>query len=398
MSQVRGRWSRGAAAVLGAALIAGCGANPAPPTPDPASSGADRRPGPPAAFEHVADDPILHGEAVFAPRLVALPGGAFLMRKNEDMPSGGVLLRSDDGRSWSQVDTSASGMDAGAIEDLAANGTAVVALGTTTPRDGSGLETPDLSEWTTVDGVTWTRVADADAVLRAIVARTIVASPRGFAALGDDPRAILMSGSDGRQWRRTEVPIAAGVKGGIGLVAPTGDGFVAIGTVAGRSTAWRWAGAGWFSLPLPDTDAISRIDAAGGRLIVSGTRETPDPANPDQSTVAAVWWESTDGGMSWGSTGLSLDGIADLRVFGMDGGFLAVLTPVDAQKPDSAWRSVTPGVWEPVTFTAGGGGADRPFVSALARSGSHVVLAGNTVGTGAGGDRVVVWVGETTAP
>ena len=381
-------------------FLASPGASPTPTasqTPVPSSPGPDRRPGPPTALERVADDPTLHGDAVGPPRLVALPGGTFLMLKAEDIPGRGVLMRSDDGRTWDQVDASASGLDAGAIVDMAANETAVVILGTTEPMTGTGTEIPNVAEWTSADGVTWTRAPDAGA-LRAIGARDIVGSSRGFAAVGDAPLAILLSGPDGRQWRQTELPVPPGARGSVSQVAPTADGFLAVGTVEGRSAAWRWDGSGWSRLPFDEAATVWNVVANDGRIIVTGTIETPDPVKPDQTTVAAIAWQSTDGGTTWGSTGLALGGITDARVFAMDGGFLAVLSPGDSREPLSAWRSIRPGAWEPVTLADGGTGYDRPGVGALALSGRRVVLAGNTVGTGAGGDRVVVWIGDTTAP
>jgi hypothetical protein len=114
--------------------------------------------------------------------------------------------------------------------------------------------------------------------------------------------------------------------------------------------------------------------------------------------TAAVAWQSIDGGTSWATSGLPLDAGPDVRVFALDGGFLAVLAPIDSELPLSTWRSSRPGTWEPVALENGGAGWERPLVAALALSGRRVVLAGNTVGTGGGGDRVVVWTGDTTAP
>jgi hypothetical protein len=391
--------------MIGAALIAGCGASAASPTPAPAAqtvtpspSGPDRHPGPPSTFERVADSPTLHGDAVLAPRLAALPNGMFLMLKAEDIPSGGVLLCSADGRTWGRVDTSASGLGPGAILDLAANATVAVIIGTTEPLTGTGTDTPVAVEWTSVDGIAWIPVPGAATSFGVFGAQHIVGSPLGFAVVGDAPLTVLMSGPDGRQWRRTDLPVPAGARGSVDQVAPAGDGFLAVGTVEGRSAAWRWAGAGWLSLPLVESDAISSVVTDDERIIVTGTKEIPDPVKPDLTTVAALAWQSADGGITWGSAGLALDGIGDIRVFPMDGGFIAVLAPPSSDKPLSAWRSTRPGTWEPVTLGDPGRGWDRPLVSAMAASGHRVVLAGNTVGTGAGGDRVVVWVGDTTAP
>jgi hypothetical protein len=241
-------------------------------------------------------------------------------------------------------------------------------------------------------------VPGAAASFRVFGAQQFVGSPLGFAVVGDARLTVLMSGPDGRQWRRTDLPVPPGARGSVDQVARAGDGFLAVGTVEGRSAAWRWAGAGWLSLPIVATDSVSSIVTDDERIIVTGMKEIPDPVRPDLTTLAALAWESTDGGITWGTAGLALDGIGDIRVLAMDGGFVAVLAPPSSEKPLSAWRSTRPGTWEPVTLGGTGGGFDRPLISAMAVSGRRVVLAGNTVGTGGGGDRVIVWVGETTAP
>jgi len=392
VSRATSRTRRGAAAVLGAVLVAGCSAGPASPSPV-----TDARPAPPAALERVADDPILHGSAVGAPGLVTLPDGTFLMHLADDVPNGGVLLRSGDGRAWAHADEAARGLDAGAILEMAANDTAVVILGAAEPMTGTGSGSPTAMAWTSADGTTWKRVA-AGGVLGTAGARTIVGSPRGFASVGDARLTVLLSGPDGRQWRATELPVAAGARASVELVAPVWNGFIATGTVEGRSVMWRWDGSTWVRLPFDQEASISHVISVAGRVIATGMVETPDPANPDQATVATLAWESTDGGSTWHDTGLPLDGVNTISVFAVEAGFLAVLAPADWRKPLTAWRSTGPGIWEGVTITDAGDDQDRPLAAALAVSGRRVVLAGNTVGTGAGGDRVVVWTGDSTAP
>lgn len=407
MSRARATGFRGAIAVrgvlLGAVLIAGCGTTPAPSAPasSPAASSTpavDVRPGPPAAFEHVPDGPTLHGSAVGRPRLVVLPDGSFLMLMSQDIARRGDLLRSDDGRTWHKLDVKAAGLDAGAIIDLAANDTVVAVLGSTGPLAGTGTEdVPDLGEWTSTDGRTWTRAQDGG-TLRAFGASQLVGSSGGFAAVGDASTAILLSGADGRGWRRTELPVPFGARGDVGRVVPFGEGFLAAGSVGVQSALWRWDGTRWSRLPLGATDSFLEVAGIDDRLMVAGSTETPDPVTPDQSIVAAFAWESANGGQTWIRSGLPLDGITEIGVFAIDGWFLALLSPNDQQARLTAFRSLAPGTWEPVSLGDGGTGFERPYVSALARSGRRVVLAGNTVGTGAGGDRVVIWVGDATAP
>lgn len=343
----------------------------------------------------MADGPILHGDSVGRPNLVALPGGGFLMLKAEDMPKGGVLLRSDDGRTWNKVDASGSGLDVGHLEYMAANETTAVILGTLEPLTGTGDESLELFEWTSPDGVTWTR-APEDTVWRDFGGGSITGSPRGFVSRADARWTILMSGPDGWPWQRTDVPVPPGATGSLTGVGPVGDGYRAVGDVDGRFAMWRWDGGGWFRQPLDDLDGMMSVTESGERMIGSGDVETPDPRHPGQTRLTGVAWESTDGGTTWGDTGLPLDGTNDVGVIPMDGGFLALVYPGDPDEPFSALRSIRSGVWEPVTLDAGARGSERPLVGVMAVSGTRVVLAGSTVGTGGGGDRVVIWTGDTT--
>jgi hypothetical protein len=171
-----------------------------------------------------------------------------------------------------------------------------------------------------------------------------------------------------------------------------------MGSVGLQSALWRWDGTRWSRLPIGATDSFLAVAGTDDRLMVAGSAETPDPVTPDQGVVAAFAWESADDGQTWARAGLPMDGIADIGVFAIDGWFLAVLSPNDQCARLTAFRSIAPGTWEPVSLGDGGTGFERPYVGAMVRSGGRVVLAGNTVGTGAGGDRVVVWVGDATAP
>ena len=340
---------------------------------------------------------MLHGTAVGAPRLIALPGGTFLMLKAEDVPTGGVLLRSTDGRAWNSVESGAGGLDAGAILDLAASATTAVILGTTEPMSGTGTAVLDAAEWTSADGVTWTRAPGSDA-LQAIGARDIVGAPGGFAAVGDARLTVLLSGADGRQWRRTELPVAGAAPASVEYVVPAAGGFLAVGFVDGRSAMWQWDGNAWTRLSFDEEASITSFVATDQWIIATGSIEIPDPVKPGQTTIATVGRQSTDAGATWGSTGLALDGIADVRLFAIDGGFLAVLTPGDPRARVVAVRSSSPGNWEPVALDTAGTESNPMIITAAAISGRRVVLAGHTVGTGAGGDRVDVWTGDATAP
>lgn len=398
MSHADARLLRSFGAILGAALIAGCGTAPSLPPQSPAPAGAGETPGPPLVLEHVADSPILHGDAVAASALVALPGGGFLLYKQADIAGGGALLRSTDGRAWDAVDARASGLDVGTIVAMAATASTVMVLATLQPPVENDAGTPERAEWTSADGIAWSRVPQP--AFLAFGTRDIVGSAKGFAALGDPPRTVLISGLDGRHWQTTELPIAPGVRASLNQVTEAGDGFLAVGTVEGRSAAWRWAGTAWLPVRLPATDEISRIVVSHGRIVVTGSNEAADPSDPTIIVLTAIAWESVDLGATWADAGLTIEGGADLRVFAFAGGFLAVLapSPAAASATLTAWRSTRPDTWDPVSLADAGTGWDLPLASGVAVSGHRVVLAGNTVGTGGGGDRVVVWVGDLVAP
>jgi hypothetical protein len=353
-------------------------------------------PAPPLALERVPDTPALHGPAITAPTVVGLPDGTFLMLRAQDTVTRGVLLRSDDGRIWDQVDARRSGLDAGAILDLAANPTAMVVLGRMKPIPETGEELADQAEWTSADGATWTR-APGGAALRAFGAREIVAASHGFAAFGAARLTILVSGADGWEWRPTELPLASDTRGYFERVAGAGTGFVAVGGEEGGSAAWRWDSRSWSRLPLERTAPNSDIVATDARIIVTGSIDAADGSNPGQIQLAAVAQESIDTGTTWHATGLELREIAVARVFAVEAGFLAVLYPADPRQPLSAWWSSRPGSWEPVTL-GGGGGSDQPAVTTVAVNGRRVVMAGISGDTGAGGDRVVVWIGNLNVP
>jgi hypothetical protein len=336
---------------------------------------------------------MLHGPAVGAPTVVALPDGTFLMLRSQDTPVRGVLLHSDDGRTWKEVDRRGSGLDAGAIVDLAANETGAVILGRMKPMTGTGEEVADQAVWTSADGRAWSR-ATSTASLRAVGARDVIASSEGFAAIGEPSQTVLVSGAGGRgEWRPTEVANEPASQAVVESVARAGNGFIATGSIDARPVAWRWRAGSWSRLNLDQAQSISGVVATESRMIVAGSSEQPNPANPDVPTFVAVGRESIDGGATWSETRLPLDGMRDVTVFLMDGAFLAVLYPADLRAPLTAWLSMQPGSWEPVAL-GGPGPPEGLAVSSVAVSGRRVVMAGFDVGTGAGGDKVTVWVGD----
>lgn len=387
-----------ACTLVGVVLLAGCGAAPAPVAPSassgPSVAGADDGP----RFERAPDADVLHGDAVFAPDLVAVPGGGFLMVMNEDMPNGGTLLRSEDGRTWTPIDVAdrvAAGLGAAAITDIAATGSTILLTGTDKPFDPEAPRRLPAA-WTTAEGTTWTRLAELG-VLQATGSWSVTGSPVGFAATNDERLEVLIAGPDATAWRRTEVPVPAGLRASVGQVAPLDDGFIALGVIEGEAVAWRWNGAGWRRLILGLGGDPSAVSASGSRLVITGYHEEADPAKPadDGATIMrAVAWESADGGGTWVTSPLPIGERSDVEVLSAGGGrFVAVVGPSDASGGTAAFWSTEPGIWTEIPFDDPSAD-DWVLISRIAISGGRVVLAGSTVGTGAGGDRIGVWTAD----
>jgi hypothetical protein len=166
----------------------------------------------------------------------------------------GAVWTSVDGFTWSRVpDEGAVFGGAGdqLMESVAAGGPGLVAVG----WDGSGgeLRSPtvglDAAVWTSVDGLTWSRVPDDEAVLggegfQQLLSVT-VGGP-GVVAVGRDESgttdfdAAVWSSVDGLTWSR--VPHDEAVLGGVGFqhmrsVTVGGPGLVAVGLELGRAGA-----------------------------------------------------------------------------------------------------------------------------------------------------------------
>ena len=388
-----------AAALLAAALAAGAAgcASPRPLPAEPATGDAmasadahspDRQDPLQDGLQlrHEPDDAALHGDGVGRPRVVALPGGGFLLLMHEDVPNGGRLFRSDDGSVW---------MPLGAgerpavprLSDIAASPAAVVVLGQDLPPDIGAAE-PRIRAFRSPDARTWQPVNNL-AALRAVLAGTVVAESSGFAAMGGSPDTIAFAGPDGDGWTPTRI-VLPGEAGLWGLV-PADPGFVAWGSANRTTMAWRVDGNRWAPIDLP-TEAVEPIDMAwaGDRGVVSGWDPTT-AGDPDAIPKPAAM-ETTDGGRSWAAVPTDLTGIDTVVTVGGPGAIYLFEYPNGGDP--RAIGTVGDIGWQEVTVEAPGIKGDTAYIGSIAVSGRRVVAAGNTVGTGAGGDRVVIWTGQ----
>ena len=337
-------------------------------------------------LRQVADDAVLHGDALGRSRVMALPAGGFLLFMSEDVPNGGHLLRSDDGTSWATLGDAES-PPLPRIRDVAATLETVVAIGENLPLDG-GPDPASIHAVTSRDGRTWHEVADS-ASLREALAGVLIADASGFAAMGGAPDTLAVAGPAGEQWTTTRpLPGLDSISG----VAPADPGFVVWGTAnARRPVAWHLDAAG-VQVPI-GLGAIEPLEIAwfGARGVVTGWAPTSDTTG-DEPPISGI--ETTDRGATWSAIPVDLASASAVQAVGAGGLILVVVTPADNRRDVEVLRPIADIGWQEVTFEPPGIEAGAAFVESVAVDGKRVVVVGNTVETGGGGDRVVVWTGD----
>jgi hypothetical protein len=287
------------------------------------------------------------------------------------------------------------GMAGTRVQALACNGPVLVLAGGTPPAGGGSVGGFEPAMWSSSDGLRWD--LEPKAAVVGMVPNLLAASPGAFLGVAGSTGQAWLGDPSGRSW--TAVKVMPGPDPGMSInrVASIGNGFLAVGGVGLLATAWRSTdGRTWARLPFnrPDTSA-NRIAAVGDRIVVSGSVIVADPTSPDGEASVAAAWISRDGGSTWRDAGLNLAGADTVAVFAVGDGFLAAILPHESgRQPLAMFRSVRDGPWEPVRLADGGTGLDLGWPSSIAVRGSRVVLVGSTLGTGAGGDRAVVWTGD----
>jgi hypothetical protein len=239
---------------------------------------------------------------VGGPGLVAVGGtGGY------NVDSDAAVWTSPDGIIWSRVphDESVFGGDDGQfISDVTVGGPGLVAVGS-----GGGIGPWDhntgthAAVWTSVDGTTWSRVPNDDALLgtgsNPAPMLSVAAGGPGLVAVGSDfwaagrARTPVWTSPDGIIW--TRVPDDETVRGVMLDVIGGGPGLVAVGCVCGANA---WTPVVWTSVdgiawtPIPDDDAavrsVDRMFGAsiqGPNLVVVGS----DGSGTLPKRDAVVW-------------------------------------------------------------------------------------------------------------
>jgi hypothetical protein len=286
----------------------------------------------------------------------------------------GMVLTSVDGITWSRVPYDEVVFGGSTMNSVAAGGPGLVAVGWV----GQAVDAFDgdraTAVWTSVDGVTWSRVPHDEAALGGAGGQwmnSVTVGGPGLVAVGSvvndgDDAAAVWTSVDGITWSR--VPHDEAVFGGVG---------------------GQW---------------MSSVTVGGPGLVAVGGDQPGDDVPSGRAQDAAVW-TSVDG-VTWsrvphdvtlfGGTGnqrmyqVTAAG-AGLVAVGADGGFYAT-------RPDAVvWTSVDGVTWSRVPHDeAVFGGAEMHSVTV---AGAGLVAVGDKSSAGGpeaieSGDSVFVWVAE----
>jgi len=353
-----------------------------------------------------------------------------------------AVWTSVDGIAWSRVphDEAVFGGTRGQrMNSVTAGGPGLVAVGSVDSVGNDG--DVDAAVWTSVDGIAWSRVPHDEAVFGGAHEQwmnSVTAGGPGLVAVGSvgsegDADAAVWTSVDGTTWSR--VPDDEAVFGGVGdqvmnSVTVGGPGLVAVGVGAGRMTVdegqvdWDPSAAVWTSVDgitwsrVPHDEAVfgeagdqtmNSVTVGGPGLVAVGLEKFGDDVPSGRAFDAAVW-TSVDG-ITWsrvpqdeavfGGTGnqmmhsVTAQG-AGLVAVGADGGFYA--TRSDAV----VWTSVDGVTWSRVPHDeAVFGGSDMLSVTVagtgLVAVGDESLGYNDVLSRREGifsGDSVVVWVAE----
>ncbi len=326
-----------------------------------------------AGWSRVPHDEAVFGGATMNSVTVGGPGLVAVGATDGWVGDGDAAVwTSPDGITWTRVphdETVFGGANSQTMWDVTVGGPGLVAVG----WDGQGIldDNPDVDAaiWTSLDGVTWSRVPHDEAVFGAAFMWSVTAGGPGLVAVGwtgdgdiPDQNAAVLTSVDGITW--SKVPHDEAVFGGSVMSSVTvgGPGLVAVGQTEGYWTdtdAVVWTsvdGITWSRVAHDETifggpqrQTMYDVIVGGPGLVAVGRDGDERPWDNSFESAAAVW--------------TSIDGIAwtriphDETVFGTGGNKLMLsvtaggpgLVAVGAQSPGGPFE--TP-VWtSPDGFT-----------------------------------------------
>jgi hypothetical protein len=270
-------------------------------------------PDPPSSFTWSR---VPHDEAVFGgargqrmssvtvggPGLVAVGS---VGNDGDDGDANAAVWASVDGLTWSRVPYDEAVFGGSTMNSVAAGGPGLVAVGS----DGRFA-----AVWTSVDGITWSRVPHDEAVVGGAEMNSVTVGGPGLVAVGwvendreidGDGAAAVWTSVDGVTWSR--VPHDVTLFGGTGNqrmyeVTAAGAGLVAVGADGGfyatRPNAVVWTsvdGVTWLRVPHDEavfggTEMRSVTVAGVGLVAVGDTSSGGGPNRPIESGASVFVW------------------------------------------------------------------------------------------------------------
>jgi hypothetical protein len=326
-------------------------------------------------------------------------GGPGLVAVGSAGEDSAVVWTSVDGITWSRVadDSAVFGVEdvEPVLWSVTAGGPGLVAVGS--------AENHVAAVWTSVDGITWSRVPHDDAVFPQGWITSVTEGGSGLVAVGSagEDSAAVWTSVDGFVWIR--VPHDEAVFGSdvMNSVTAGGPGLVAVGEDNGNAAVWTSAeGATWSRVPDDESvfgDLSAPFGGPGVLSMNSVTRGGPGLVAVGSDDSDAAVWTSVDG-VTWSRVP------DDDAVFGGDGeqsmSSVIVAGPglvaVGGDDWDAAvWTSVDGLTWSRVPHDeAALGGAVRQVMNSATVGGSGLVAVGAASPTGYNPD-AAVWVTET---
>jgi hypothetical protein len=279
-----------------------------------ASSGTDEDAAVWTSVDGITWSRVPHDQAVFggATMLSVTVGGPGLVAVGNSKSGGpdsvAAVWTSVDGVTWLRVphdEAVFGGPDEQWMNEVIVGGPGLVAVGT----DGRGAWDNNgglvAAVWTSVDGVTWSRVPHDEAVFgqpdgASPAMIRVAAGGLGLVAVGssNDNRAVVWISVDGIAWSR--IPLDEGIFGDGGFIfdlTAGGPGLVAIGNSNSVATAFTSVdGITWSKVPLLDEAGDPALFYAGygWNVISTGSGFV---AIGEHSSEAALW-TSVDG-IAW---------------------------------------------------------------------------------------------------
>jgi hypothetical protein len=153
----------------------------------------------------------------------------------------------------------------------------------------------DAAVWTSIDGVTWSRIVHDEAVFGGEGHQTmesVTAAGPGLVAVGGN---TIWTSVDGTTWVRVPDQNAVFDGADIDGVTAGGPGVVAVGSANGRAAVWTSAnGTRWSRVldePILDASRLRAVSAGGPGLVAVGSTEHGQAVDRE----LAIAWTSVDG-------------------------------------------------------------------------------------------------------